>query len=97
LRAAVVVGSAFDVALLGELVGISPERSSSEREPARQAGILAESGDGYEFSNDLIREILYDTTPKPLRRSPPPPRHAARRSPRSRCHSAPPPEMRGSL
>jgi DNA-binding SARP family transcriptional activator len=67
LRAAVVVGSAFDVTLLGELVGISPEAVIQRTEPARRAGIVIEAGDGYEFSNDLIREILYDTTPKPLR------------------------------
>ena len=67
MRAAVVVGSAFDVTLVGELVGISPEAVVQRVEPAHRAGIIVESGDGYEFSNDLIREILYDTTPKPLR------------------------------
>jgi DNA-binding SARP family transcriptional activator len=67
LRAAVVVGSSFDVALLGELLALPAETVVERAEPARRAGMLVEAGDGYEFSNDLIREILYETTPKPLR------------------------------
>jgi DNA-binding SARP family transcriptional activator len=67
LRAAVVVGSSFDVSLLGELLTLPAETVVERAEPARRAGILVEAADGYEFSNDLIREILYATTPKPLR------------------------------
>jgi DNA-binding SARP family transcriptional activator len=67
LRAAVVVGSAFDVALLAEVLGISGEEVVRRAEPARRAGLLVEAGGGYEFSNDLVRDVLYDTTPRPLR------------------------------
>ena len=45
----------------------SGEEVVRRAEPARRAGLLVEAGGGYEFSNDLIREVLYDTTAKPLR------------------------------
>jgi DNA-binding SARP family transcriptional activator len=67
LRAAVAIGSAFDVTLVAELLGVSGEEVVARAEPARRAGILVEAGGGYEFSNDLIRDVLYDTTPRPLR------------------------------
>lgn len=67
LRAAVVIGSTFDVTALGELLGMPGEEVIKRAEPARRAGLLIEAGAGYEFSNDMVREILYETTPKPLR------------------------------
>ena len=67
VRAAVVVGSAFDVTVLGEMMGLAGEEVVRRAELARRAGILIEAGGGYEFSNDLIRDVLYETTPRPLR------------------------------
>ena len=67
VRAAVIVGSAFDVSVLGEMMGLAGEEVVRRAEAARRAGILIEAGGGYEFSNDLIRDVLYETTPRPLR------------------------------
>jgi DNA-binding SARP family transcriptional activator len=67
LRAASVLGAAIDPLALGELLHLTPAAAVERCEQALQARLLVVSGRDYEFANDLIREVLYATTPKPTR------------------------------
>ena len=67
LRAASVLGAAIDPLTLGELLELTPAAAVDLCEQAFQARLLVVSGRDYEFANDLIREVLYATTPEPTR------------------------------
>jgi DNA-binding SARP family transcriptional activator len=67
LRAASVLGAAIDPLTLGELLEVTPAAAVDLCEQALQARLLVVSGRDYEFANDLIREVLYATTPEPTR------------------------------
>jgi DNA-binding SARP family transcriptional activator len=67
LRAASVLGAAIDPLTLGELLQIAPAAAVERCEQALQARLLVVSGRDYEFANDLIREVMYATTPEPTR------------------------------
>jgi DNA-binding SARP family transcriptional activator len=67
LRAASVLGAAIDPLTLGELLELTPAAAVELCEQALQARLLVVSGRDYEFANDLIREVLYTTTPEPTR------------------------------
>ena len=67
LRAAAVLGAAIDPLTLAALLGITPARALHLCELAFDARLLVVSGRDYEFANDLIREVLYATTPEPAR------------------------------
>jgi DNA-binding SARP family transcriptional activator/predicted ATPase len=67
LRAASVLGAAIDPLTLGELLQLTPATAVERCEQALQARLLTVSGRDYEFANDLIREVLYATTPEPTR------------------------------
>jgi predicted ATPase len=63
----VVAGPVFDVEHIAELLGLSGEQAVHRAETALRVGLLAETGAGYEFANDVIRSVLYQTTPGPTR------------------------------
>jgi tetratricopeptide (TPR) repeat protein len=67
LRAASVLGAAIDPLTLSELLELPPAAAVELCEQAFQARLLVVSGRDYEFANDLIREVLYATTPEPTR------------------------------
>ncbi|HUR01703.1 MAG TPA: AAA family ATPase [Nonomuraea sp.] len=67
LRAASVLRRPFDPALLGELLGLSPQVAAEQCERALKAGLLVVAGSRYEFANKLTREALYSATPAPTR------------------------------
>ncbi len=67
LRAAAVLGSAVDPLMLGALLGLTAAAAVERCEQALSARLLVVSGRHYEFANDLIREVLYATTPEPTR------------------------------
>jgi len=67
LRAASVLGAAIDPLTLGELLQITPNAALERCEQALAARLLVVSGRDYEFANDLIREVMYATTPEPTR------------------------------
>lgn len=67
LRAASVLGAAIDPLTLGKLLEVTPAAAVDLCERALQARLLVVSGRNYEFANDLIREVLYATTPEPTR------------------------------
>jgi len=67
LRAASVLGAAIDPLTLGELLQLTPAGAVERCEQALAARLLVVSGRDYEFANDLIREVMYATTPEPTR------------------------------
>ena len=67
LRAASVLGAAIDPLTLGELLQLTPATAVELCEQALAARLLVVSGRDYEFANDLIREVMYATTPEPTR------------------------------
>jgi DNA-binding SARP family transcriptional activator len=67
LRAASVLGAAIDPLTLGELLQITPNAAVERCEQALAARLLVVSGRDYEFANDLVREVMYATTPEPTR------------------------------
>ena len=67
LRAAAVVGASLDPPVLARLLDESPAAIARLCHDALAARLLVVAGREYEFANDLIREVLYATTPEPLR------------------------------
>jgi DNA-binding SARP family transcriptional activator/tetratricopeptide (TPR) repeat protein len=67
LRAASVLGSAVDPLTLGALLDLVPASALELCEAALEARLLVVAGRDYEFANDLIREVLYASTPEPTR------------------------------
>ena len=67
LRAASVLGSAVDPAVLGDLLDLGTATALELCETALEARLLMVSGRDYEFANDLIREVMYASTPEPAR------------------------------
>src|SRR5204863_8536082 len=67
LRAAVVVGAAFDREAVAGLLDLPVEGAAARAERAMGARLLVEddTGAGYRFANDLVREVLYQTSPRP--------------------------------
>ncbi|GAA3834854.1 hypothetical protein GCM10022226_65520 [Sphaerisporangium flaviroseum] len=68
LRAAAVLGSAFDPLVLAALVDRTPNEVAYHCEQALAARLLVVSGRRYAFANELIRQALHATTPEPTRR-----------------------------
>jgi len=67
LRAASVLGATVDPLTAGALLDLPPATAVDLCEQALRGRLLAVSGRDYEFANDLIREVLYATTPEPSR------------------------------
>lgn len=67
LRGAAVLGAALDPLILGALLDLAPATAVELCAAAFEARLVVVSGRDYEFANDLIREVLYATTPEPTR------------------------------
>jgi len=67
LHAASVLGTTVDPLTVGALLDLSPARAVDLCEQALRGRLLLVSGRDYEFANDLIRDVLYTTTPEPSR------------------------------
>ena len=67
LRAAAVLGATVDPLTLGVMLDLVPATALELCETALGARLLVVSGRDYEFANDLIREVLYASTPEPTR------------------------------
>ncbi len=67
LRAASVLGATVDPLTVGVMLDLAPATALELCEAAFEARLLVVSGRDYEFANDLIREVLYDSTPEPTR------------------------------
>jgi len=67
LRAAAVLGATVDPLTVGVMLDLVPATALELSEAALGARLLVVSGRDYEFANDLIREVLYASTPEPTR------------------------------
>ena len=67
LRAASVISAEVDPATVAIVLGTSEEDAAARCERALAARLLTVSGRAYEFANDLIREVLYESTAAPTR------------------------------
>jgi len=67
LRAASVFAAQVDPATVAAMLAVPPDDAARRCEEALAARILTVSGRAYEFANDLIREVLYESTPEPTR------------------------------
>ena len=67
LRAAAVLGSTVDPLTVGVMLDLVPATALELCEAALGARLLVVSGRDYEFANDLIRDVLYASTPEPTR------------------------------
>jgi DNA-binding SARP family transcriptional activator/tetratricopeptide (TPR) repeat protein len=67
LRAAAVLGAAFEPRHAAALAGVPLAAALGDCERALRAGLLRTADRAYEFANDLLREVLYETTPAPTR------------------------------
>jgi predicted ATPase len=67
LRAGAVLGVTVNPATLARLVDLPLQAAAGHCEAALSAGLLVATDDAYEFTHDLVREVLYETTPAPAR------------------------------
>jgi DNA-binding SARP family transcriptional activator/tetratricopeptide (TPR) repeat protein len=67
LRAGAVLGAAVDPLVVAEMLGVAPYVAAQRCARAAAARLLVVTGRVYEFANDLIQEVLYDSTPAPVR------------------------------
>src|SRR5690242_748702 len=67
LRATAVLGATVDPLTVGVMLDLVPTTALELCEAALGARLLVASGRDYEFANDLIREVLYASTPEPTR------------------------------
>ncbi|TFV81251.1 hypothetical protein E4P38_22580 [Blastococcus sp. CT_GayMR16] len=65
MRAAAVLGAAFDPLVAGELAGIGAAAALPAFERAFKARLLVARGRQYEFAHDVVREALLVATPSP--------------------------------
>ena len=67
LRAAAVTGPAVDLDVVGEVVAADPARAAWLGESAFRRGLLVADGRQYHFAHEVVREVVYETTPGPTR------------------------------
>jgi len=67
LRAAAVLGSSFDLSFAAEMIDVAVQDATRRAGRALTARLLFAAEESFEFANDLIKEILYVTTPAPIR------------------------------
>ena len=69
LRVAATLGVAFDLEVVARLLDVGFEEAARRADLACRARLLVDTGAAYEFANELIRDILYWTTPAPALRA----------------------------
>jgi DNA-binding SARP family transcriptional activator/tetratricopeptide (TPR) repeat protein len=67
LRGAATLGSTFGLQVVAQLLDLSLEDAVRRTERALGSRLVVEDGTRLAFSNDLIQQIIYDTTPAPVR------------------------------
>ncbi|GIH73901.1 ATP-binding protein [Planobispora longispora] len=67
LRAAAVLGPSFSPETVAGLLGIGVREAARRCERILAARLSVVTGRVYEFANDLVQEILYDSVPAPTR------------------------------
>ncbi|HEY2193820.1 MAG TPA: AAA family ATPase [Actinomycetospora sp.] len=69
LRAGAVLGASVDPEVVARLIAVDPVEAVRRCERAAAARLLIPVDGIYEFANDLLHEVLYATTPAPVRRT----------------------------
>ncbi|MEJ2860162.1 ATP-binding protein [Actinomycetospora flava] len=67
LRAGAVLGAGLDPEVVAGLLALPVPEVARRCERAAAARLLVPTGAAYEFANDLVHEVLYATTPAPVR------------------------------
>ena len=67
LRAGAVLGATVEPAVVAAMLDLAPQVALQRCERAAAARLLVVAGRSYEFANDLVQEVLYATTPEPVR------------------------------
>ncbi|MEP7020733.1 MAG: hypothetical protein ABI808_08785 [Pseudonocardiales bacterium] len=67
LRAGSVLGNSVDPVVIAGLLELSAQEAARRCEQAASSRLLVAAGRDYEFANDLVREVLYETTAAPTR------------------------------
>jgi predicted ATPase len=68
LRASASLGTVVDPGLLAGMLGIGLVAATRRCQRALACRLIRPAGPVYVFGNDLIRQVLYDSTPSPTRR-----------------------------
>ena len=69
LRVAAVVGAAFDLDFVADLADVGIGDAVRRADRALRAGLLEPAGARFQFAGSIIRDVLYETTPAPIRSS----------------------------
>jgi tetratricopeptide (TPR) repeat protein len=69
LRVAAVVGTSFDLDFVAEVAGLGIGDAVRRADRALRAGLLQISGTRFQFAGSVLRDVLYETTPAPIRTS----------------------------
>ncbi|MEV0718048.1 AAA family ATPase, partial [Asanoa sp. NPDC050611] len=67
LRAAAVLGTSFAPAAVAGLLGVGTAEATLRCDRILETRLTVVAGRAYEFANDLVQEVLYDSTPQPTR------------------------------
>ena len=67
VRAAAVLGASFEPATVAALLAVPTPVAVRGSAQLVEAGLVVEAGRSYEFTNDLVQEVLYASTPEPTR------------------------------
>lgn len=67
LRAGAVLGDAVDPMVLAALLDVTPQVAARRCAQALRSRLLVAAEREYEFANDLVREVVYESTPYPTR------------------------------
>ncbi|MFC5996313.1 ATP-binding protein [Pseudonocardia hispaniensis] len=62
-----ILGAAFTLDGVAELSGIDVEECARRAGRAMRAGLLLARGDSFRFPNDIVRQVMYEATPEPVR------------------------------
>jgi DNA-binding SARP family transcriptional activator len=69
LRVAAVAGPSSDLDLVAELADIGIGDAMRRADRALSAGLIEPAGARFQFAGSLLRDVLYETTPEPIRTS----------------------------
>ena len=69
LRVAAVVGTTFDLDFVADLADVGIGDAVRRADRALRAGLVEPAGARFRFAGGIIRDVLYETTPAPIRTS----------------------------
>ena len=69
LRVAAVVGTTFDLDFVADLADVGLGDAVRRADRALRAGLVEPAGARFQFAGSILRDVLYETTPAPIRSS----------------------------